>query len=156
MPKVNSKDGLTDKQRLALKAYLDPNSSTFLHKSKSIARYYNPKDINSASTIANQVITNENLQKITNYYPTLKIDPLLKQKLTKEWITTKILEIAESCKNPKDKAIALRAFELLGKLRDTQLFSEHSTQEITTHEVKSEQDLDQEFRDLIKPEDNNP
>lgn len=144
--KPKSKSGLSTKQELTIRAFYNPNSDSYLNKNKSVLKYYNAKDSNSASTIASEVITEENLLKLTEANPELEIDPNLKLKLTKEWITTQILKLSKSSRNDNVK---MRGLELLGKLRDTQLFSEHSVHENINSEIKSQSELDQEFRALI-------
>jgi len=96
MPKVKSKDGLTDKQRLSIKAYINPDSPTFLNKTKSVDRYYDTSSLNASSVIGADIITDENLVKLRESNPDLAIDPHLTSKLTKEWLVTKLLEMVDT------------------------------------------------------------
>lgn len=146
MPKIKSKSGLSPKAERAVCDYLSPNSNSYLNMSKSVSKYYNTTNPNSNTVIASEIKSkiDNNLVKLTEIEGLSKE---LRESLTPEWILSQIKQIAEDKTTKKN--IRLDALTQLGKYRDLSLWRENTN--ITTASIsKSSEELDKEFRELIK------
>jgi hypothetical protein len=142
LPKVKSKDGLTVKQRKALSLYQDPNSTSYLNATQSIKQVYDCNS-NSARSMSTSVITN-NIAKLD---PSKLYDPILKEKVTADWIVKGISQIANTARRSADR---LKALELLGKFKELSLWREHNiSEQLPTTSKESMEDLNREFKEYI-------
>jgi len=148
MVKTASKDGLTFKQRETIKAYIDPNSSSYGNAKESAKKFYKCSD-NSASELGSRAIKKLNQVELpssnTGINPNSKTIPSnIKAELTVEWVLDKLKSFSQDSKaRTADK---IRATELIGKY--LQMFKDFSTVETKPITAKTEEDLDKEFREI--------
>lgn len=137
-----SPDNLTPKERATLKLYTDPNSPTYLNATKSAHKVYSTSNLNSARSLGGRVVR-EKLPLIA----TTDISTDIREKLTPEWILTKLKdEVEVKAKRSSDR---IKALELIGSFKDLSMWKQNISQETTITTPESENDLDKEFRELI-------
>ena len=137
MVKPASKDGLTFKERETIKNYIDPNSPTYCNATESAKKVY--KCTNHSA----RVVGCKAVKKLALFSLPSDSKSEIRSELTVEWVLDKLKDKARNSRRDSDQ---LKATELIGKY--LQMFKDFSTVELKDNKVRSEDELDREFKEI--------
>jgi len=131
---------LSLKEKLTIQRIIDPDSPTFDNKTQSAMRTYNTSNAKSASVLGHRAMLK--LEQARKENPEL-IKSV--EEVTPEWVLDKLKNKATNSRKDSDQ---IRSLELLGKYHA--LFKDYQQTEVIDDKQESLDDLDKEFRDLVK------